>query len=316
MGDQIVRHLITGGTGFLGSALCNKLASLGDEVVAFDNFSRASHIKEKLHPNVKTFDGDIRSKNDISTSLYAYDFDTIWHLAYINGTERFYKEPDLVLDVAVRGALNTIDMAKAHNIQKYILVSTSEVYNEPKVIPTPETEPLIIPDVHNPRFSYSGGKIISELLTIHSGLNTVIFRPHNVYGANAGFEHVIPQLVKKMLDSKDGTITIQGDGSETRSFCYIDDAIDGMILGSQTKEKNAILNIGTQDEITILELANKISNILKLNMIIKTAPKQNGSPSRRCPDISKLKSLGYTPKVSLDDGLEQTVKWYKERLEK
>ena len=201
-----------------------------------------------------------------------------------------------------------------NNIRQYILISTSEVYNNPKTIPTPETESLIIPDVNNPRFSYSGGKIISELLAIHSKLNTIIFRPHNIYGKNMGQEHVIPQIVKKILDSKDGTINIQGNGTETRSFCYIDDAIDGMILGSTSKTKN-IFNIGTTYEISILKLVNKIANILQRNIIIKTTPIQEGSPKRRCPDITRLQKLGYNPKIDLDDGLKLTVEWYKNKLE-
>jgi UDP-glucose 4-epimerase len=308
-----MRFLITGGAGFLGSALCNKLAAQSHYVLAFDNFSRASHIKEQLHSNVDTFDGDVRNKEQLQQAASQKKFDAIWHLAYINGTERFYKEPELVLDVAVKGATNTIDVALEHNI-KYILVSTSEVYNNPKTIPTPETEPLIIPDVHNPRFSYSGGKIISELLAIHSKLDTIIFRPHNIYGSNMGFEHVIPQLIQKILTSKDGLITIQGDGTETRSFCYIDDAIDGMILSWPAQSKS-IFNIGTKYEISILELVNKIADILHRKIEIKTTPIQIGSPKRRCPDISKLQALGYDPKVSLDDGLRKTVEWYKNKLE-
>jgi nucleoside-diphosphate-sugar epimerase len=312
--------LITGGTGFLGSALCNKLAEQGHDVVAFDNFSRKTHIKETLHPSIETFDGDVRNKDQLRAAAQRRWFDVMFHLAYINGTKTFYSNPDLVLDVGVKGATNTIDIAIDRQIKKYVLVSTSEVYNNPSIIPTPETVPLIIPDVHNPRFSYSGGKIISELLAIHSKLNTVIFRPHNIYGKNMGQEHVIPQLVKKMLDAKKNTdgfidITIQGQGTETRSFCYIDDCIDGMILGANTTEPNAILNVGMQEEVSVLDLARNIAEILGLKVNINTSEKTNGSPNRRCPDITKLRSLGYSPKVSLSQGLQRTVEWYKTHLE-
>jgi nucleoside-diphosphate-sugar epimerase len=317
--------LITGGSGFIGSALCNKLAEQGHYVVAFDNFSRSSHVKEKLHSSVDTFDGDVRDAFSIDRAFKAAKrkkkpIDILWHLAYINGTKTFYSHPELVLDVGVKGAINTIEVATDNNINKYVLVSTSEVYNEPTIIPTPETEPLIIPDVHNPRFSYSGGKIISELLAIHSKLNTVIFRPHNIYGPNMGFEHVAPQLISKMLKASknpDGSIdlAIQGDGSETRSFCYIDDCIDGMILASTTDEPNAVFNVGVAEETSILDLTNMIASILGLKLNIITSPKTNGSPMRRCPDITKISSLGYSPKVSLNDGLKKTVEWYKKHLE-
>jgi nucleoside-diphosphate-sugar epimerase len=317
--------MITGGSGFIGSALCNRLAEQGHYVVAFDNFSRSSHMKEKLHPSVDTFDGDVRDAFSIDRAFKAAArkkkrIDTLWHLAYINGTKTFYSDPSLVLDVGVRGAINTIEVALANNVKKYVLVSTSEVYNEPNIIPTPETAPLIIPDVHNPRFSYSGGKIISELLTIHSKLDAVIVRPHNIYGCNMGGEHVLPQLVEKMLrapTNSDGSIdiTIQGDGSETRSFCYIDDCIGGMILASQTDEPNAIFNVGVSEETSIIDLTNKIASILGLKLNIITSPKTNGSPMRRCPDITKISSLGYSPKVSLNDGLRKTVEWYKKHLE-
>jgi UDP-glucose 4-epimerase len=131
---------------------------------------------------------------------------------------------------------------------------------------------------------------------------------------------VLPQLVEKMLRAPKNTdgsidITIQGDGSETRSFCYIDDCIDGMILASQTDEPNAIFNVGVSEETSIIDLTNKIASILGLKLNIITSPKTNGSPMRRCPDITKIGSLGYRPKVSLSDGLRKTVEWYRKHLE-
>src|SRR5208282_4090243 len=182
------RIMVSGGAGFLGSALCNKLAEQGHVVIAFDDFSRKSH-QQSLNDVVETYSGDVRNMNDLQQAIEKHSpIDTFWHLAYINGTKTFYSDPDLVLDVGVKGAVNTIDVALQHNIKNYVLVSTSEVYNEPLAVPTPETEKILIPDVYNPRFSYSGGKIISELLAIHygakRGLNVKILRPHNIYGAN------------------------------------------------------------------------------------------------------------------------------------
>lgn len=320
-----MRILCTGGQGFMGSALCNQLVKEGHFVVSFDNYSRKSH-QNTINKNIEIYNGDIRNIDDINACIEKYkSFDILWHLAYINGTKTFYSNPELVLEVGVKGAMNTLDAAIKHNIRNYNLVSSSEVYNEPTMIPTPESEPLIIPDVHNPRFSYSGGKIISELLTIHSKLDTVIFRPHNIYGPNMGLEHIIAQIVEKILVPKDPqyndgklVVNIQGTGKETRSFCFIDDAINEMILASQYEisEPNPIYNIGVEDETTIEKIVNMIANILGVEIVIKQSESPVGSPSRRCPSMKKLTDMGYIQSVSLRDGLEKTVGWYKQHFTK
>jgi nucleoside-diphosphate-sugar epimerase len=317
-----VRILFTGGAGFIGSITCKKLIAQEHKVVAFDNFSRKSHIQD-IDNSYEIYDGDIRYKYYLDKCIEKYNgFDAIWHFAYINGTERFYSNPELVLDVGIKGAINTLDAALKYNIKNYVLASTSEVYQNQTVIPTPETEQVSIPDIHNPRFSYSGGKIASELLAIHygakQGLNVKIMRPHNVYGANMGTEHVIPQLVKKILESKNNTITIQGFGTETRAFCYIDDAVEQMILSSfaNNSDNASIYNIGVEQETKIVDLANIIADILGKTITINSSKLTDGSTNRRCPSMKKLSDLGYTPKYSLYDGLKKTVEWYKEYYEK
>ena len=317
-------HIITGGAGFLGSALCNQLAKEGNYVVSFDNYSRKSH-QQISNPNIIEYNGDIRNIDNLNDCIEKYKpFDTFWHLAYINGTKTFYSHPELVLEVGVKGATNSLDAAIKHKIRNYNLVSSSEVYNEPINVPTTECERLIIPDVHNPRFSYSGGKIISELLTIHygtaNGLNTKIFRPHNVYGKNMGFEHVIPELVKKIVNPEKPTyindilvVNIQGTGKETRSFCYIQDAVEEMITADKnnSEEKCPIYNIGIENEIEIEQLVYMIADILGKKIIILSTDKTVGSCNRRCPSMKKLNDLGYTQKYNLVDGLQQTVEWYR-----
>jgi len=315
-----MKILVTGGSGFIGSSLCDAL-SKNHQVVSFDNFSRKSHLKND-NQNYKTYDGDVRNIDDLDTAVKIYKgFDAIWHFAYINGTSTFYSHPELVLDVGVKGAINTLDIALQHNIKNYVLCSTSEVYNEPTQVPTPESERILIPDVYNPRFSYSGGKIISELLTIHygsqQGLNTKIFRPHNVYGPNMGFEHVIPEIIKKILmptnpeyiDDK-LVVNIQGSGLETRAFCYIDDAVNQMIMANNSI--SATYNIGIQDEISIENLVYMIASILDIKITIKTGINPMGGANRRCPSMEKLNNLGFKQQYSLLDGLTKTINWYKE----
>lgn len=318
-----MRHLVTGGAGFIGSALCDKLSAQNNEVISFDNFSRKSHIN--THKPYHMYNGDIRDIYELNKCIKRYgQIDYLWHLAYINGTKTFYSNPELVLEVGVKGAINTIDSAIKYKIPNYILASTSEVYNEPLQVPTTELEKILIPDVYNPRFSYSGGKIISELLSIHyaakNGINVKIFRPHNVYGPNMGVEHVIPEIIKKIIKPENPQyindkliVNIQGTGLETRSFCFIEDAVDQISLISTLNSET--YNVGVENEITINELVNSIAEILNVKIEIVIGNKTNGSSNRRCPDMSKFKSLGYIPKHTLYQGLEKTIKWYREYYE-
>ena len=161
--------------------------------------------------------------------------DEVHHLAFVNGTEFFYSRPELVLDVGVRGMINVIDACREHGVGRLVLASSSEVYQTPPQVPTDESVPLSIPDPLNPRYSYGGGKLISELMAINFGRKhferVLIFRPHNIYGSDMGFEHVIPQfalrLKRTMARHKTGTVPFEmhGDGRQTRSFCHVDDLV-------------------------------------------------------------------------------------------
>lgn len=315
-------HIVSGGGGFLGSALCQKLYDLGHKVIAFDNFSRKSH-QNNLDKPYTIYNGDVRNIDDLDWACRLHGgANTFWHLAYLNGTESFYERPHDVLGVGVKGAINSLDVCLSLGIKNYNLVSTSEVYGEAKVIPTPETEPMVIPDPLNPRFSYSSGKMISEMLAIHygqkQGLNTKIFRVHNAFSGNMGQEHIIPQIIKKILlpenpkyISNKLVVNIQGTGLESRSFCFVDDIIDEMILAS-TAFNDIIFNIGKEDERQINEVINIIAGILNIPIIIQPGKLQEGSTPRRCPSMKKMDALGFKPKYSLKQGLEETVAWYKD----
>src|SRR5215218_821288 len=143
--------------------------------------------------------------------------DEVHHLAFVNGTEFFYSAPELVLDVGVKGMINVIDACRAAGVGRLVLASSSEVYQTPPRVPTDETVPLVVPDPANPRYSYGGGKIISELMAINYGRRhfdrVLIFRPHNVYGPDMGFEHVIPQFVlrlkRAMAQCKTGAVPFE-----------------------------------------------------------------------------------------------------------
>lgn len=314
--------LVTGGTGFLGSNLVLGLLKRGYNVRVFDNDFRGNYSRlSSVSSDIEFIQGDIRDYDAVEQATKGVDW--VFHLAFVNGTKNFYESPQLVLDVGVKGAMTTMDAANKHNIEKYILASSSEVYQEPTHIPTTESERIIIPDVFNPRYSYSGGKIISELLAIHYLDNVsrrIIFRPHNIYGPDMGWEHVIPDFMRRirLLKHNDPNqihpFPIQGSGIETRAFCYVDDAVDGIILLSEEGADKDIYHLGMSDEIQIIELAKKISHCCGINLDIQSQPLLEGSTSKRCPDISKLTSLGYMPKINIDTGIAKSWDWYKDAI--
>jgi nucleoside-diphosphate-sugar epimerase len=311
---MVKKYLVTGGSGFIGSALVKRLLLEGHEVSVLDDNSRGHPRRlEGVLKDLKFINGDIRDAETVKKAVHGHD--VVCHLAYVNGTKFFYSQPHVVLDVAVKGMTNVLDACIAHNVRELILASSSEVYQFPPVIPTDETAPLVVPDVLNPRFSYGGGKIISELMAINYGRHffdrVVIFRPHNVYGPDMGWEHVIPEFCLRMMDHKDGSdFPIQGSGEEKRAFIYIDDFTEGLMLVINKGEHLGIYHIGTQEEVTMLELAQATSLALGKSIKITPGPLQPGSVIRRCPDIGKLRRLGFEPKWLLRNGVIMTSQWY------
>ncbi|HAJ27206.1 MAG TPA: NAD-dependent dehydratase [Syntrophus sp. (in: bacteria)] len=312
------RFLVTGGTGFIGSGLIAGLLNSGGIVRSLDNDSRGARRKlGAAAERIEIVTGDVRDPAIVRKAIAGMD--CVCHLAYINGTEFFYEKPDVILEVAVKGMMNVLDACLAEGVKKVILASSSEVYQLPPFIPTDETVPLIVPDVLNPRYSYGGGKIISELLLVNYGRKffdrAIIFRPHNVYGPDMGWEHVIPQFalrMKKCFSETEGTVDfpIQGNGDETRAFIYIDDFVTALLRVIEKGEHLNIYHIGTNQEISIRELAEMTARCFKREIRIKPGQLMLGSTPRRCPDVSKLSGLGFTPQVDLASGLDRTVSWY------
>lgn len=314
-------YLVTGGTGFIGSALVRRMVKDGYRVRVLDNDSRGSAGRlDDIAGHFEFVPGDIRDAAKVSEA--AQGVDSICHLAFVNGTEFFYSKPELVLDVGVRGMLNVLDAAIQHNIGELALASSSEVYQTPPVVPTAEDAPLSVPDPLNPRYSYGGGKIISELMAINYGRKyferVLIFRPHNVYGPQMGFEHVLPQFILRMKklcatnNSNPLPFPIQGTGQETRAFVYIDDFIDGVALVLEKGEHLNIYHIGTMEEVPIAEAARLVGRYFGREIEVVPGELAKGGTNRRCPDISKLAALGYRPRYRLEDGMPLIAKWYDE----
>jgi len=303
--------LVTGGSGFIGSAITKYLVYNNHNVIIYDNNSRGklSRLKEIQH-KIKFVRGDIRDKKKLFS--IKSKIDTVIHLAYVNGTKFFYKKPLKILDIAVNGLLNILEFSKKKKVKNFYLASTSEVYQNPIKIPTDEKEMLKIPDIHNPRYSYGGGKIISELYGLYYAKKYfkkfVIFRPHNVYGKDMGNEHVIPEFInrfKKLRNNKN--FLIYGSGREIRSFIYIDDFVLGFDKVFRKGNNLEIYNIGTSQKINIGNLAILISKIIGKKIKFKKRKVLKGSPTARCPNIEKIKKLGFKQKISLKEGIKKII---------
>ncbi|MCS4150710.1 NAD-dependent epimerase/dehydratase family protein [Salinibacter ruber] len=310
-----MKALVTGGLGFIGSHLSRKLVAGGHDVTVFDNESRGSTGRlEEVSHGVNFVRGDIRSKEALKE--VKEEFDVIFHLAAVNGTKAFYERPAQVLDVNVTGTKNVVELAREMDVDRLVFTSSSEVYGFPREFPTPESHPLQIMDNRNPRYSYAGSKILGEQYVIHGAekenFEYTIVRPHNLYGPDMGYDHVIPEFIERLVREK--KFTIYGDGSQTRSFCYISDAVDAITTSAtQSEASDEIYNVGTQKEVTINELATKLFEVAGYHPEVThiESKELEGSPDRRQPDVSKAKEhLNYVPTVSLRDGLRRTFDAY------
>jgi nucleoside-diphosphate-sugar epimerase len=303
--------LITGGSGFIGSAITKYLVQRKNKVIVFDNNSRGKLVRLKEVKNkIKFIKGDIRNRKKLLS--IRDQVDTVIHLAYVNGTKFFYRKPFEILDIAVNGLINILDFCKKKKVKNFYLASSSEVYQNPFKIPTNEEEMLKIPSIYNPRYSYGGGKIISELYGLHFAKKFlkkfIIFRPHNVYGKDMGNDHVIPEFINRLkkLRNKEKFL-IYGTGKEVRSFIYIDDFVHGFDKIFKRGKNQEIYNIGTNDKITISKLAKLIAKVLRKNIKFKKRKGLKGSPSIRCPDIKKIKKLGFKHNISLKNGIKKIL---------
>lgn len=318
-----IRVVVTGGGGFIGAYLVKRLVKDGWDVAVVDSLVRGDVARfAEVEKEVEIFAVDVRDESSLERAFSGAE--VVMHLAAINGTENFYKRPELVLDVGIRGALAVVNAGRLAGVPDLVVASTAEVYQTPKIIPTPETIPLTLPDSLNPRYSYGGSKIVSELIAFNYAQEhyrqVQVFRPHNVYGPNMGWKHVIPQFITRALgavpQARGGKVPfpIQGDGSETRAFCFVDDIVDGILAMYRFGGHREIFHIGNDEEVTIADLAQRVGSCLDIDLRIEPGEAPVGGTPRRCPDIGKMRSIGYQPKVELDQGLQLTVDWYRDHV--
>ena len=314
--------LVTGGVGFIGYFLIKELLkNENNKIFVLDNMSRGridDEFKKIIsNKNVIFHQGDLTDRN-LFTSLDK-DFDYIYHLAAVIGVKNVVENPDKVLHDNALTTLNLVEFAKnIKSLKKILFSSTSEIYAGTLKhfgidIPTNEQVRLTLDDIKSPRTTYMLSKMYGESIMFNYGnkynIPFTIVRYHNIYGPRMGYLHVIPEMLVKISSQKKVQVA---SPEHTRSMCFVDDAVEMTIRACENKITNKeILNVGNQDEeISIINLTKTIAQILKKKIDIQRLPDTVGSPSRRCPDITKLRKLGFDPSTSLEKGLEISKEWY------
>ena len=303
----MAKILVTGGAGQLGGALAKCLSENPKHfIVSVDNLSTGSADNVRLCDNIKFINADTNNYNDIVPVFGRFDFDFVFHFAAVVGVKRTLEEPIDVLN-DIEGIKNILSLSKNSGVKRVFYASSSEVYGEPFEIPQNEnTTPL------NSRLPYAIVKNVGEAFfkayKKEYDLDYTIFRFFNTYGPNQSNDFVIPRFVKLAL--KNQPIPIYGKGDQTRSFCFIDDNIDTCVKTLENDlHINDVLNIGNDEEISILEVAKKVINITHSDSeIIHLPALKEGDMKRRCPDLTKMKAVLDRDLVTLDQGLEVMMK--------
>lgn len=304
------RILVTGGAGFLGSHLCNRLLDEGNEVLCLDNFYTGS--KENIVPLIKNPYFEI-IRHDITFSIYL-EIDEIYNLACPASPVYYQKYPIQTTKTSVSGAINMLGLAKRLSIP-ILQASTSEIYGDPTIHPQPEDYWGNV-NCTGIRSCYDEGKRCAETLFLdyHRELNLDIriARIFNTYGPNMAVNdgRVVSNFITQALSGKD--ITIYGDGKQTRSLCYVDDLVDGLIKLMNTPGCNMPINLGNPAELSINEIASNILELTGSDSAIVSKPLPEDDPRQRCPDISKaIEVLDWKPVTDLKTGLERTINYFK-----
>lgn len=310
----MARAVVTGGAGFLGSHLCRRLLERGDEVVCVDNLSTSSvdSLSGLLgRPGFEFVEHDVSKFIDVSGPV-----DAVLHFASPASPADYLRMPIQTLKVGSLGTHNGLGLALSKEAV-FLLASTSEVYGDPQVHPQPETYQGHVDPV-GPRGVYDEAKRFAEAMTMayhrHHGLDTRIVRIFNTYGPRMRPDdgRVVSNFIIQALRGL--PLTVHGDGAQTRSFCYVDDQVRGL-LALLDRDVRVPVNIGNPDEVTVAELAGLVLEVTGSGSPITHGDPPPDDPGRRCPDIGRAhRCLGWEPEVGLRDGVERTVAWFASRL--
>ena len=313
-GRVVVRILVAGGAGFVGSHLCDYLSAQGHQITAADSgiTGRAQNVA-----HLAAHEGFCLLEHDVTQPL-AWQGDAVFHLASPASPEGYLRHPIETLRVNSAGTENLLALARA-NGAKFLFASTSEVYGDPLVHPQPETYWGNVNPI-GPRACYDEGKRFGEALTMEyvrqHGVDARIIRIFNTYGPRNDPRdgRVAPNFIAQALAGR--PITIYGDGSQTRSFCYVGDLVRGIaaaMFGADTQGE--VFNLGNPDERTIREFADIVVRLTGTAAPIVHKPLPADDPQRRRPDISKAQArLGWTPEVPLEEGIRQTIAYFRQEL--
>ncbi len=317
-----MKIIVTGAAGFLGSHLCDRLLKEGHEVIGMDNFitGRPENLAHLGNQERFTF-----IEHDVSNFIEVPDggVDAIMHFASPaspnpNSPYGYVNLPIQTMKAGALGTLNSLGVARAYGA-RFFLASTSEIYGDPQIHPQPETYWGHVNPIGE-RSVYDEAKRFAEALTLayhnYHGIDTRIVRIFNTYGPRMRLDdgRAVPNFINQALNGQ--PLTIYGDGSQTRSFCYVDDLIEG-IYRLLLSDEHLPVNLGNTDEKTILELAESINSLFENNSGLTFLPDKRGEgdPQRRRPDISRaLKILNWKPTIGLEEGLKKTLPYFQENI--
>jgi dTDP-glucose 4,6-dehydratase len=306
------RILVTGGAGFVGSHLCRRLLDRGAEVICLDNFltGRRSNVDPLADdPRFRLVEHDLRRPIPLDDEISA-----VLHLASPASPAAYLANPIPTLEVGSLGTFHALELA-ARADADFLLASTSEVYGDPEVSPQPESYRGNVSST-GPRSVYDESKRFAEAATMAfhraRGLRTRIARIFNCFGPGMGVGdgRAIPEFVRRALDGE--PVVVFGDGSQTRSFCYVDDMVEGLIALLRSNEPEPV-NLGNPDERSLLEVARLVVRLTGSDSAILFDALPEDDPRSRCPDITRARTiLGWEPRVGLEDGLVRTIDWFRE----
>ncbi len=314
-------YLITGGAGFIGSSLAERLLEHGDSVVVIDNFNDYYDVglKEKnvyeleKHDKFKVYRGDIRNYKDLERVVGENKIDYIMHLAAMAGVRPSIENPVLYQEVNGIGTQNVLEIARKHGIKKIVMASSSSVYGNCKDVPF--REDMIVDYAISP---YAATKKANEVMAhvYHSlfDMDIIMLRFFTVYGPKQRPDLAINKFAQMMLNNE--KITMFGDGSTSRDYTYIDDIVDGICKSFEYLDSNddvyEIINLGSNHPISLKDMIDTVADVLGADPMIERLPMQPGDVDRTYADITKAKQLlGYKPKMTFREGIEKFIDWKK-----
>ena len=316
--------LIAGGKGFLGTYFTSVLTKINEtlskpmKIIVLDSLITSKDKKGGVNQNIEFLEQDISKRFEIGDNI-----DYIIHAASIASPPTYRKFPIKTVDVNYQGTKNLLEIAKEKKVRSMLLLSSSEIYGDPDIFPTPESYVGKV-SCTGPRACYDESKRLAETISIlyfqQYKIPIKIARPFNVYGPYLNLDdgRIIPDFMNNAINKSQ--IIIHSDGSPTRSFCYVSDAIGGFFKLLLSKHDGIICNVGNDEEVSVKNVADTIKNIVGKPISIKIIESDDpnytkDNPQRRCPDLSLIKkTVNYIPKIDLEEGLKRVYKWYRSNL--